>query len=303
MTDSSHNLNFSVGEPMLLVDERDREYLVVVPPPEGPPARLRGEAFASEILCQQQDGGVLVSPQRKRYLVLRPTLGQIVMNMPRQAQVIYPKDLALLLMWGDVAPGQRVVEIGCGHGALTMALLRALGPEGRLTTYDLRRDHLNRTRKNIAAYLGPEFLERWTPVVGDPSQEGVAEQGVDRLFSDVPEPWTMLEAAAACLHPGGIWAAYLPTVLQMAEQVKGLNGHPAFGLAQCFEALQRFWQVKPPSVRPKHSMSAHTGFLVMGRRRYKPALPPAQAAPLPQTEAGASAPPPETGPAPTGETA
>ncbi len=290
MTESSHQLNFSVGEPMLLVDERDRQYLVVVPPPEGPAARVRGEAFGSEVLCAQQDGGVLVSPQRKRYLVLRPTLGQTVMNMPRQAQVIYPKDLALLMMWGDVAPGQSVVEIGCGHGALTMALLRALGPQGRLTTYDIRRDHLNRTRKNVAAYLGPELLERWTPVVADPSQEGIAERDVDRLFSDVPEPWTMLEAVAACLHPGGIWAAYVPTVLQMAEQVKGLNAHPAFGLAECFEALQRFWQVKPPSVRPKHSMSAHTGFIVIGRRRYKPALapappvPPAEPEPLPKPD-------------------
>ena len=171
-----------------------------------------------------------------------------------------------------------------------MALLRALGPQGRLTTYDIRRDHLNRTRKNVAAYLGPELLERWTPVVADPSQEGIAERDVDRLFSDVPEPWTMLEAVAACLHPGGIWAAYVPTVLQMAEQVKGLNAHPAFGLAECFEALQRFWQVKPPSVRPKHSMSAHTGFIVIGRRRYKPALapappvPPAEPEPLPKPD-------------------
>ncbi|MFH1034970.1 MAG: hypothetical protein V1806_10730 [Pseudomonadota bacterium] len=300
MSPDSHQLNFGVGEPMLLVDERDRQYLVVVPPPEGPPARVRGEAFGSEVLCAQFDGGVLVSPQRKRYLVLRPTLGQTVMNMPRQAQVIYPKDLALIMMWGDVAPGQSVVEIGCGHGALTMALLRALGREGRLATYDLRRDHLNRTRKNIAAYLGPEPLERWTPVVADPSQEGIAQEGVDRLFSDVPEPWSMLDAVAGCLHPGGIWAAYVPTVLQMAEQVKGLNAHQAFGLAECFEALQRFWQVKPPSVRPKHSMSAHTGFIVIGRRRYKPALAPAAPAPAagPEDQAAPSPEPtPEDQPA------
>jgi tRNA (adenine57-N1/adenine58-N1)-methyltransferase len=298
MTQPSHSVNFSVGETMLLVDERDRQYLVVVPPPEGPPARVRGEAFHSEVLCDQQDGGVLVSPQRKRYLVLRPTLGQTVMNMPRQAQVIYPKDLALLLMWGDVAPGMNVVEIGCGHGALTMALLRALGPQGRLTTYDIRRDHLNRTKKNVAAYLGPEFLERWTPLLADPSQEGLPEMGADRLFSDVPEPWTMLDAVAQVLHPGGIWAAYVPTVLQMAEQVKGLNGHPYFGLAECFEALQRFWQVKPPSVRPKHSMSAHTGFIVIGRRRFKPgfnaALAAAKAEPGPQPE-------PDQAPAPQDE--
>lgn len=274
--------NFAPGEPMLLVDERDRQYLVLVPEPGAPVVRVRGESYDWEALKDLRDGGVLVSPQRKRYLVLRPTLGQIIMNMPRQAQVIYPKDLALILMWGDVAAGQSVVEIGCGHGALTMALLRALGPTGSLVTYDIRRDHLNRTRKNVAAYLGEQYLERWTPVVADPSQEGIAQTEVDRVFSDVPEPWSMVDAVARCLHPGGIWCAYIPTVLQLAEQVKAINAHPAMGLPESFEALQRFWQVKPPSVRPKHSMSAHTGFIVVSRRRWRADFPPVE--PVSQAE-------------------
>ncbi len=293
MTAAGHNPTFAVGEPMLLVDERDRQYLVIVPPPEGPVARVRGESFGTEALTSQHDGGVLVSPQRKRYLVLRPTLEQAVMNMPRQAQVIYPKDLALLMMWGDVAPGQEIVEVGCGHGALTIALLRALGPAGLLTTYDIRRDHINRTRKNIAAYIGPKPLERWRPVLADPSQEGIAERGVDRLFTDVPEPWTMVEAAAACLHPGGIWAAYVPTVLQLMEQVKTLNAHMAFGLAESFETLQRWWHVKPPSVRPRHGMKSHTGFIIIGRRRWRP--DPVDAPP-PAVEAPEGPPPGDLGP-------
>ncbi|MFZ5585325.1 MAG: tRNA (adenine-N1)-methyltransferase [Thermodesulfobacteriota bacterium] len=270
------------GEPALLIDERDRQYLVTVPGPDDPVVRVRGEALTPAVFAQAHDGGVISDPLRRRYLVLRPTLEQVVMNMPRQAQVIYPKDLGLILTWGDVAPGQSVVEVGCGHGALTMALLRALGPEGRLTSYDLRRDHLNRTRKNIAAYLGPEALERWTPVWRDPTQEGIDEREVDRLFSDMPEPWGLVSAAAACLRPGAIWMAYVPTVPQLAEQVNALNRSPDFGLSVAFEALQRFWHVRPPSVRPRHGMSAHTGFIISGRRRWRPAAEPGPEATQPE---------------------
>lgn len=259
---------FRSGQPMLLVDERDRHYLINMPGPDEPALRIRGEALSHEMLAQVPNGGLLQTELRRRYLVVKPTLEQVVMNMPRQAQVIYPKDLGLLLMWGDVAPGQDIIEVGAGHGALTMALLRALGPGGKLTTYDIRRDHLNRTRKNILLYLGEEALSRWTPVTADPSAEGFAQQPVDRLFTDVPEPWTMLEPAARIVKPGGVWMSYVPTVPQLAEQVQGMNYHPAWSLAESFEALQRWWHVRPPSVRPRHGMKSHTGFIIIGRRRF-----------------------------------
>ena len=200
MSQEVTNGDFRPGDPMLLVDERDRHYLIIVP--ESPRAeRIRAEVFSEDVLCAQHDGGLLTSPMRRRYLVFRPTLQQIVMNMPRSAQVIYPKDLATIVEWGDLAPGMKTAEVGCGHGALTMTLLRALGPEGLLHTYDLRQDHLNRTRKNAALYLGPEVLERWKPIMADPSQAGFSDAGYERLFTDVPEPWTMVEAAAKALKP------------------------------------------------------------------------------------------------------
>ena len=259
---------FKPGQPMLLVDERDRQYLINLPGPEDLPVHIRGEALRYDVLVEVPVGGVLITAQRHRYLVVSPTLEQVVMNMPRQAQVIYPKDLGLMLMWGDVAPGQQIIEVGCGHGAMTMTLLRAVGPQGHLTTYDIRRDHLNRTRKNIALYLGAEYLDRWTPVVADPSCDGFAPELSDRLFTDVPEPWTMLDVAARAIKPGGTWMAYVPTVPQLTEIMHGLNYHPAWSLAESFEALQRWWHVRPPSVRPRHGMKSHTGFMIVSRRRH-----------------------------------
>ena len=271
---------------MLLVDERDRQYMFNIPRGDEPAMRIRGENLTHEMLVSQPSGGVLRTELRRRYLVLKPTLEQIIMNMPRQAQVIYPKDIASMLMWGDVAPGQRIVEVGCGHGALTMSLLRALGREGHLTTYDIRPDHLNRTRKNIALYLGEEYLERWSSVAFDITTPEQNHEGPDdsraavlqgeplpraqAVFTDIPEPWRMLDAAAAILVDGGVWVAYIPTVLQLMQQVVGLNHHRAFSLAEGFETLQRYWHVSPPSVRPRHGMKAHTGFIITARRRYLP---------------------------------
>jgi tRNA (adenine57-N1/adenine58-N1)-methyltransferase len=273
MTQEAIKGDFRPGDPMLLVDERDRHYLLIVP--ESPRAeRIRGEVFTEEVLCAQHDGGLLASPIRRRYLVFKPTLQQIVMNMPRSAQVIYPKDLATIMEWGDVAPGLKVAEVGCGHGALTMTLLRALGPEGKLDTYDVRKDHLNRTRKNAALYLGPEVLERWQPIMADPSEAGFSDTGYDRLFTDVPEPWTMVETAAAALIPGAMWLAYIPGVMQMSQLIEALNLNPFFCMAEGFETLQRFWHIKGRSIRPKHSMKAHTGFIVTGRRRWREDVAP-----------------------------
>jgi tRNA (adenine57-N1/adenine58-N1)-methyltransferase len=273
---------------MLLVDERDRQYLFNVPADSEPAVRIRGENLNSLELVSQHDGGVLQTPLRRRYLVLKPTLEEIIMNMPRQAQVIFPKDLALMLMWGDVAPGMEVVEVGCGHGALTMTILRALGHAGQLVSYDIRLDHLNKTRKNIVLYLGGDYLRCWRPVHANlcACAPSIAEQGdsgkpvsapalpadhkppfAQRLFTDIPEPWTMLEAAAEILQEGGIWVAYVPTVLQLMQQVEGLNRHRAFSLANGFEAWQRHWHVRPPSVRPTHGMRGHTGFIISARRR------------------------------------
>lgn len=269
MSESSQSSLHPVGRHLVLVDEKDRQHLIQVPELERV-VRLKGENLSHDTVAALHDGELLVTPQRRRYLVFLPTMEQVVMNMPREAQVIYPKDLAMLLFYGDVAPGMKVVEVGVGHGALTMTLLRALGPTGQLTSYDLRRDHLNRTKKNIAIYLGPEYLERWEPVLADPIAEGFGERQCDRLFSDIPEPWELVTPASEVLAPGGIWVAYVPTALQLMRQMEVLQAERLFCLPTTFETLQRYWHVLHPSLRPKHTMRGHTGFIVTGRRRWLP---------------------------------
>ena len=192
---------------------------------------------------------------------LRPTLAEYVLEMPRGAQVIYPKDLGPILMFADIFPGARVLESGIGSGALTMALLRAIGPTGEVLGYELRDDFADRARRNVEGMLGADVPLR---VEVRDTYEGIDATELDRVVLDLPEPWRVVEHAEHALLPGGILLAYLPTILQVARLREELETSP-FGLAQSMEVLHRTWHVDGQSVRPDHRMVAHTGFLTVAR--------------------------------------
>jgi tRNA (adenine57-N1/adenine58-N1)-methyltransferase len=181
--------------------------------------------------------------------------------MPRGAQVIYPKDLGPILVLADIFPGAHVLESGVGSGALTMALLRAVGPAGRVVGYELRDDFAARARANVEEYLSPDVpLEIEVRDV----YEGIDEQHVDRVLLDLPEPWHAVEHAAKALRTGGILLSYLPTITQVAT-LRATLADSAFGMAETIEVLQRGWHIEGQSVRPDHRMVAHTGFLTTAR--------------------------------------
>jgi tRNA (adenine57-N1/adenine58-N1)-methyltransferase len=181
--------------------------------------------------------------------------------MPRGAQVIYPKDLGPILVLGDIFPGATVLESGVGSGALTMALLRAIGPSGRVIGYEIREDFADRARRNVEGLLGPDTPLR---VEVRDAYDGIDEEDLDRIVLDLPEPWRVVKHAEAALRPGGILVAYLPTIGQVARLREELEVS-AFGMAQSLEVLHRTWHVEGQSVRPDHRMVAHTGFLTHAR--------------------------------------
>ena len=184
--------------------------------------------------------------------------------MPRGAQVIYPKDLAMILFWADVYPGCRVLEAGTGSGALTLALLRAVGPEGRVITYEQRDEFARRALANIHMRVGEvtNLTVRLSPV-----EDGLAdEEPVDRVVLDLPEPWKLTEAIARVLRPGGIFLSYVPTIIQSHQTTEALNRERAWALVETFETLVRPWNIDGTSVRPFHRMVAHTGFVTVARR-------------------------------------
>ena len=248
-------------EPVVLIDRKERTYLRVLR--RGGRISVRGNPLPCDALIGLPEGSRVESPSGESLLVLRPTYAQLIPSLPRQAQPIYPKDVGPILLWGDIAPGMHVVEVGTGPGALTLALLRAVGPTGRLVSYEAREDFAAAARENVARFHGP--APNWTLRVAD-AFAGFLERDVDRLVVDLAEPWRLLDEAAAALRPGAVVTAFVPTALQVKQAVDGFRAHGLFGADETLETVVRFWHVRERSVRPEHRMVAHTGFLVFARR-------------------------------------
>jgi tRNA (adenine57-N1/adenine58-N1)-methyltransferase len=184
--------------------------------------------------------------------------------MKRGAQVVYPKDLGPILVYGDIGPGMTVLEAGTGSGALTMGLARAVGSGGKVVTVELRDDHAAHARKTLERWFG-EMPDNIDARIGDVA-DVVADVRPERIVLDLPEPWHALEAAARFQVPGGMFCSYLPTVPQVQTLVEVARDSRVFAEIEVKEFLMRDWNVKGRSVRPDHSMVGHTGFLVFMRK-------------------------------------
>src|SRR5256712_10010840 len=183
--------------------------------------------------------------------------------MTRGAEVISPKDLGVIIQWADIYPGARVFEAGTGSGALTMALLRAVGDRGHVFSYEAREDFAQTAMKNIERYVGPS---RNLTVRKKDVYEGIEETELDRLILDLPEPWRVVPHASTALRSGGIYLSYVPTIPQVMQTVEALHRVAVFSMIQTFETLLRTWNIEGRSVRPDHRMVAHSGFITVARR-------------------------------------
>jgi tRNA (adenine57-N1/adenine58-N1)-methyltransferase catalytic subunit len=249
---------FSAGERVLLIDSRNRRHLVMLG--EGGEFHTHTGVVAHDKIIGSPEGITVRSTTNARYTVVRPTLAEYVLKMPRGAQVIYPKDLGPILMLADIVPGCRVLEAGVGSGALSMTMLRA---GANVVGYEVREEFATRARANVTGLLGAEVLERYRVEVRD-IYEGIDEVELDRVVLDLPEPWRVVKHAEGSLHLGGILVAYLPTIGQVAQLRESL-ATSGFGMAETMEVLLRTWHVEGQSVRPDHRMVAHTGFLTHAR--------------------------------------
>lgn len=250
------------GERVLLVDAKDRHYLVTLR--AGQTWHSHGGALALDDLIGGSEGVEAKSASGMVFSAFRPRMADVVLKMPRGAQVVYPKDAGAILVEADIAPGVRVLEAGTGSGALTIALCRAVGHEGRVVSYDLREDFRATAKANLEAFFGtlPEWLDLRA---GDVREAAGTGEKFDRVVLDLPDPWVPLADLVSVLEPGGVLCTYLPTVPQVQELVVSLPGH-GMRHVETFEVLHRSWHVTERSVRPDHRMVAHTAFLTIARR-------------------------------------
>ncbi|MBM3947028.1 MAG: tRNA (adenine-N1)-methyltransferase [SAR202 cluster bacterium] len=251
---------FREGDLALLVDRKGRRHLVTLE--AGKSFHTHAGVLPHDALIGRQSGCRVMAGSQKM-LALKPTLAEYVQEIPRATQIIYPKDVGPILVYGDVFAGARVLEAGLGSGALTLALLQAVGPQGSVTAYELKQETLEKALRNLRRHgqASAKFSARVANVY-----EAIEERELDRIVLDAPEPWQVVAHAAGALVPGGVFLSYLPTVLQVHRLTEALAAHAEFDLVETFEVLIRPWHVTRRSVRPAHRMVAHTGFITTARK-------------------------------------
>lgn len=255
-------MRLAEGEPALLIDSKDRHFLLKLE--SGRVFQFHNGAIPHDRLIGSEDGSWVETDTGATMLLIRPRLADFILKMKRGAQVVYPKDLGPILIYGDIGPGMTVVEAGTGSGAVTLALARAVGETGRVVTVERRPDHAAQAKTNIERWFGgipPQVEIREGEVAGV-----VAEVRPERIVLDLPEPEETIRVAAEHQPTGGVMCVYLPTVPQLQSAVDAARASGGFSEIEIKEFLFRDWNVSGRSVRPEHSMIGHTGFLMFMRR-------------------------------------
>ncbi|MBB6376003.1 tRNA (adenine57-N1/adenine58-N1)-methyltransferase [Pseudonocardia eucalypti] len=253
---------------MQLTDPKGRRYTLTLE--TGGQYHTHRGALEHDALLGAPEGSLVTSATGTPYLAFRPLLSDYVLSMPRGAQVIYPKDAAQILMWGDIYPGARVLEAGAGSGALACSLLRAVGDHGSVISYEVRADHAEHAERNVTRFFGsaPPNWALHTQDVSDFSGE------VDRVVLDMLAPWEVLPTVTKALLPGGVLTVYVATTTQLSRITESLREQRCWTEPQSFETLLRPWHVVGLAVRPEHRMIGHTAFILTTRRLADGVAPP-----------------------------
>jgi tRNA (adenine57-N1/adenine58-N1)-methyltransferase catalytic subunit len=254
------------GDQVQLTDPKGRQHRLVLT--AGKTFHTHKGSIAHDELIGQPEGSLVVSSGGTPYIALRPLLADYTLSMARGAAVVYPKDAAQIIALADVFPGATVVEAGAGSGALSCWLLRAVGEDGLVFSYERRPDFAEIARANVEGYFGgPHPAWRLTTGGLPPAAETVSAVGeADRVVLDMLSPWDHVETAAAVLVPGGLVCCYVATTTQLARTVTALREQGNFAEPASWESMQRGWHVDGLAVRPEHRMVGHTGFLITARR-------------------------------------
>lgn len=252
---------FTVGDRVQLTDAKGRHYTMVLAP--GAEFHTHRGAIPHDSVIGAPEGSVVKSTNGDPFLVLRPLLIDYVLSMPRGAQVIYPKDAAQIVHEGDIFPGATVLEAGAGSGALTCSLLRAVGPTGKVVSYEVRDDHAVHAIRNVETFFG-ERPANWDLTIADLAEYTGPQ--VDRCVLDMLAPWEVLPTVSEALVSGGVLMIYVATVTQLSKTVEALREQQCWTEPRSWETMQRGWNVVGLAVRPQHNMRGHTAFLISARR-------------------------------------
>ena len=248
----------SEGATVLLVAENGTRYIVKA---MRGMIEVRGLGVADgDAICDSSIGDIVTIAGRP-FRMIKPSIRDMLAAIERRAQIISPKDGFIIPMYLDIGCGSRVAEAGAGSGAMTLVLLKAVAPDGRVYTYETREDHAAVARRNVSR---SGLSGCWDIKIGDIC-DGISEEELDAAVLDIPEPWMALDVVFGSLRPGGHVGCYVPNANQLERTVKALR-EKSFTDVTCFETLQREMTVHERGVRPSSEMIGHTAYLAFGRK-------------------------------------
>jgi tRNA (adenine57-N1/adenine58-N1)-methyltransferase len=253
---------FAAGDRIQLTDSKGKLYSFTIVP--GKEWHTHKGWITHNDLIGMPEGSVVETTAGLKFTAFIPLLSDYVLSMPRGATIVYPKDAALIIGFADIYPGARVLEAGAGSGALTISLLRAVGPSGFVHSLERRADFAENAKSNVTDYLGGDS-HNWNIEVGS-VQDQVFQDSFDRVILDMLAPWECIALAAQVLRPGGVFLAYVATTTQLSATAEALKDDGHFTEPESCESLVRGWHHEGLAVRPQHRMIGHTGFLIQSRR-------------------------------------
>ncbi len=254
--------NFKYGDRVQLTDAKGKLYSITLA--QGAEWHTHKGMLKHDELVGLPEGSIVQTNGELKFQVFRPLLADYVLSMPRGATIIYPKDAAMILGVADVGPRMRVLEAGVGSGALSIAILRAIGSDGYLHSVEIRDDFAKISEANVTNYFAAK-PKNWQLTVGA-LQDQKFESDYDRVILDMLSPWECVETASAALVPGGVLLAYVATTTQLSKIAEAIKDCGNFTEPESSETIVRGWHHEGLAVRPQHRMIGHTGFLVFARR-------------------------------------
>ena len=253
---------FSAGDRIQLTDPKGKMYTFTITP--GKEWHTHKGWIVHNDLIGLPEGSVVSTSAGLQFTAFKPLLGEFVLSMPRGATIVYPKDAAMIIGVADVFPGAKVIEAGVGSAALSISLLRAIGPTGELTSFERREDFADIARENVRTYFGT-VPTNWNLNIGS-VQESSTDKKYDRVILDMLAPWECISFAAEVLRPGGVFLAYVATTTQLSMTAEAIKEDGHFTEPLSSETIVRDWHHEGLAVRPMQRMIGHTGFLIVTRR-------------------------------------
>jgi tRNA (adenine57-N1/adenine58-N1)-methyltransferase len=253
---------FAAGDRIQLTDPKGKLYSFTITP--GKEWHTHKGWIVHDELVGLPEGSVVSTTAGLKFTAFIPLLSDYVLSMPRGATIVYPKDAAMIVGVADVYPGAHVLEAGVGSGALSLSLLRAVGSDGSLDSFERREDFAEIARSNVSSYFGT-IPSQWSLSVGS-VQDIDTNKVYDRVILDMLAPWECVEMAARVLRPGGVFLAYVATTTQLSATAEALKSDGHFTEPESSETIVRGWHHEGLAVRPQQRMIGHTGFLIQSRR-------------------------------------